>query len=298
MNATAPANDVFADMDDDMVFDAQVKTTVITEAMAEQKFVAPSKTHAVFTERCSKCGGTGKYFGASSYGNNCFACDGVGFKSFKTSPESREKARRAAAERKERAEAEARAEKLAQVAAWNDAHPAEAKWLVDAAARGSNFASSLLGSLGEWGSLTTGQTAAIGRCIAQDAERAAAKTASPAPKVESLPALHSVMQRHATFHAGDLTLSRRNGDQLVWIKHANAEKVIGKIDHGILTMWTRLGVDNAAVREVLGEFESAPLQTAMKYGRLSGVCCSCGRDLTDPASIEAGIGPICAQKFA
>ena len=58
------------------------------------------------------------------------------------------------------------------------------------------------------------------------------------------------------------------------------------------------GVDNNAVREMLNEFEGAPLQAAMKYGKLSGRCCSCGRELTNDGSIELGIGPICAEKFA
>lgn len=121
--------------------------------------------------------------------------------------------------------------------------------------------------------------------------------AAPAP-AKTLPELHAVMQRHAKFYAGDLTLSRRNQGQLVWIKHAAAEKVVGKIDSGRLTLWPRAGVPMAEVEGVLDEFEGAPLAAAMKYGRLSGRCCSCGRDLTDPESIAAGIGPVCATKFA
>lgn len=39
------------------------------------------------------------------------------------------------------------------------------------------------------------------------------------------------------------------------------------------------------------------LEQAKEYGKLYGVCCNCGRDLTDEGSIEAGIGPICAKKF-
>lgn len=39
------------------------------------------------------------------------------------------------------------------------------------------------------------------------------------------------------------------------------------------------------------------LEDAKKFGRETGTCCSCGRELTNPESIEAGIGPICAQKF-
>lgn len=35
---------------------------------------------------------------------------------------------------------------------------------------------------------------------------------------------------------------------------------------------------------------------AAEYGKLYGVCCICGRTLTDEVSIERGIGPICATK--
>lgn len=40
-----------------------------------------------------------------------------------------------------------------------------------------------------------------------------------------------------------------------------------------------------------------PLSAAIKYGKVSGECSCCGRELTDPRSIERGIGPICATKF-
>ena len=39
------------------------------------------------------------------------------------------------------------------------------------------------------------------------------------------------------------------------------------------------------------------LEDAKAYGKLTGTCCSCGRELTNEDSIEAGIGPICAGKF-
>jgi hypothetical protein len=40
-----------------------------------------------------------------------------------------------------------------------------------------------------------------------------------------------------------------------------------------------------------------PLNAAIQYGKVSGECSCCGRELTDPQSIERGIGPICATKF-
>lgn len=39
------------------------------------------------------------------------------------------------------------------------------------------------------------------------------------------------------------------------------------------------------------------LEDAKEFGRETGVCISCGALLTDPVSIEAGIGPTCATKW-
>lgn len=39
------------------------------------------------------------------------------------------------------------------------------------------------------------------------------------------------------------------------------------------------------------------LEQAKEFGALYGVCCNCGVTLTDEASIEARIGPVCAGKF-
>lgn len=39
------------------------------------------------------------------------------------------------------------------------------------------------------------------------------------------------------------------------------------------------------------------LTEAKEFGALYGTCCVCARTLTNEASIEAGIGPICASKF-
>ena len=40
------------------------------------------------------------------------------------------------------------------------------------------------------------------------------------------------------------------------------------------------------------------LEDAKKFGQIYGVCCMCGRTLTDEESIANGIGPICAGKFS
>lgn len=40
-----------------------------------------------------------------------------------------------------------------------------------------------------------------------------------------------------------------------------------------------------------------PKAAALSFGRRTGRCSVCSRTLTDPKSIAAGIGPICAERF-
>lgn len=51
------------------------------------------------------------------------------------------------------------------------------------------------------------------------------------------------------------------------------------------------------VKAIIMSAANDPLNAAIRYGKVSGECSCCGRELTDPKSIEAGIGPICATKF-
>lgn len=40
-----------------------------------------------------------------------------------------------------------------------------------------------------------------------------------------------------------------------------------------------------------------PKKRASEYGRITGLCCICGRPLENPESRKLGIGPVCATKF-
>lgn len=69
-------------------------------------------------------------------------------------------------------------------------------------------------------------------------------------------------------------------------------KYLGKV--------TPTGMDSrlpSVVKETLIAAANDPLTAAIRYGKESGECSCCGRELTDPKSIERGIGPICATKF-
>ena len=50
------------------------------------------------------------------------------------------------------------------------------------------------------------------------------------------------------------------------------------------------------IRELTAD-QRMTLEQARQYGAIYGVCCNCGRTLTNEDSIEAGIGPVCASRF-
>ena len=120
------------------------------------------------------------------------------------------------------------------------------------------------------------------------------------PKPQLFPLLFAVMQKHSTFFVDALKISRRNQDSLCWLLWE--DQCVGKLEDGIPVIWAgkcaRAGVEVSALIELLAELNANPLEAAKKYGKLAGRCCSCGRDLTDPVSIEQGIGPTCMMKFS
>jgi Family of unknown function (DUF6011) len=135
--------------------------------------------------------------------------------------------------------------------------------------------------------------AAPARVEARTSEGAALVRATPA-----LPKLFTLMQRLAKLEIGKLTIIRKNQDSLCWIKHEDSEKVVGRLtEGGALTLWQRLGSDLQDISRDLIAIEADPEAAAAAHGKASGRCSVCSRDLTDPESIERGIGPICAGKF-
>lgn len=53
----------------------------------------------------------------------------------------------------------------------------------------------------------------------------------------------------------------------------------------------------AALEGLLTLLASDPAVVAQEYGRLTGNCCFCARELTDARSITVGYGPVCADHF-
>lgn len=66
---------------------------------------------------------------------------------------------------------------------------------------------------------------------------------------------------------------------------------------GVLEPWRNAKIPSLAEEAILVIRKDANA-CSTAYGLLSGRCGVCGRLLTDPVSIEAGIGPKCAEKRA
>lgn len=82
----------------------------------------------LYRDKCTKCAGTGLYRGPSSYGSACFACGGVGYKEYKTSPEQRAKSRAKAAEKRAEKICSAAQERDLKIKAFEAAHPDIIEW--------------------------------------------------------------------------------------------------------------------------------------------------------------------------
>lgn len=79
------------------------------------------------------------------------------------------------------------------------------------------------------------------------------------------------------------------------------EKVQG--DYGLQPKYlgwitrTATSLRDQEIIDMLENVAENPLKAAKLHGQETGSCACCGRELTNKASIQLGIGPICAEKF-
>jgi hypothetical protein len=260
-----------------------------------------SYTPRDFTEACTKCRDTGRY---GRFGQ-CFACKGAGKHTFKTSAETRAKARASSADRKARSEQESVdtfARDNAAVWAWLSAN-----------AERSAFAGNLIAGIRRFGSLTDGQRGAVERAIEKDAARkveAAARVAgapvADAAGVDRLKAAFDHAARVAAEKGRGLRGTRITIGGMVISPAGAASKnpgalyvkasgeYIGKVADGRFFATRECAPDQQT--RVLA-FIADPKAAAIAYGQETGVCCVCNSPLTNKVSIEAGIGPVCATKM-
>lgn len=249
---------------------------------------------------CGQCGGTGRWSGGTNrHGNShCLACGGRGF--FTTSPEYRAKRRDAVQAKKAEA-----AERLRRdIKTFSEEHPDMWK---DLHAGKSDFTRSLLNQLLTRGVLTQNQIAAWYRGWEKLQAMKAAKAAETQAKGGNVD-LDRIRQmfddalmnghRKPVYRAEGLkiSLAASNGrnPNALYVVEIEDDAYQGKIAD---TTFIATRDTKADVMERLQIIAANPLEAAVRYGRRTGTCSCCGRELTNHASIEAGIGPICAGRF-
>lgn len=246
---------------------------------------------------CEHCAGSGKWSGGMNrHGNSkCNACGGRGYflTDAKTRMANRQKARQSKASRLDAAQA-----------AFNEAEPGLIEDL-QKLTEWNSFAQSLVGQFSTKGDLSPGQIAAARKMLAKVEKTTAgrdAKRESEAVEVDLSPiqkmfatAMESGLKR-PTYRAEGLIISRapdhgRNAGAL-YIKRDGEYQ--GKItDSRFYAVRSADECTADAIKTIAADPEAA----AVRYGRLAGSCSCCGRELTNPVSIERGIGPICADKY-
>lgn len=251
---------------------------------------------------CGQCAGTGKYRGVVLHhdATHCFACRGKGH--FLTSPEFRLKARQRRAE----SAANARERGLAVVAA---DHPLLFTELATVRTQGSRneFISSLAGQLFAKGTLTENQInawyrgrakldALIAERAAEDEARKVVVDLSPIAAMFET-AMANGLKRPA-YRAEGLVLKPAKAHSAnpgaIYVTDVTGE-YMGKVASGVFHPMRHVPV--APLQTALEMIAADPKEAAVAYGRRTGKCACCGRELTDAASVAMGIGPICADKW-
>ncbi len=282
--------DIFPESDDlDATFNAPV------DHARQAQVAAATEQKIGFVENCPKCRGRGTVTIGYRYARQvpCFGCKGKGKLTFKTSSETRSRNRVTAAARHQ-----------AKIDAFAAEHPAIWAWM-----QGNTFefAAKMLAAVQQYGHLTDNQTAACYRCVAKrDEARATAQSAAQA-RVAAAPVIEMAKIEEGFQNARQHLLTPKLKIAGLVISYApatgkNAGALYVKADGtyaGKIVEGRFL-----ASRECTEEMKARLLATAadpkaaaIAYGKEFGVCSCCNRTLTDPVSIAAGIGPICASNW-
>jgi hypothetical protein len=171
------------------------------------------------------------------------------------------------------------------------------EWLK--AQEANDFRFSLRKSLAKYGSLTERQVQAVERIINRPAPKADVSVGNAFQSLfdvfdtaKSNGLKRPIIRSGAAkiYPAGE---SSRNAGCL-YVKDKYGE-YLGKVTPAG-EFYRGRGVEDEEIQPVF-DLAADPLGTAVKYGRETGACACCGRELTDAQSVADGIGPICKKNF-
>jgi hypothetical protein len=165
----------------------------------------------------------------------------------------------------------------------------------------NGFAQSLLQQYDRYGRLSERQYDAAERvllkCTNLEQRKKAETVAVDVTRIELL--LQTAVMgglRYPKFRAEGLTFSLASPGTknagAVYVK--KGEDYVGKIMGG---MFRPVSDTPDGTGAAIARIASDPRGAAVQHGRITGNCACCGRQLTDPKSVELGIGPICAERW-
>ncbi len=265
------------------------------EVALKQTFGASESksTIAKYEERCKACRGSGDFISwAGRRIGPCFKCEGIGTRKFKTSPETRAKAKVSAEKRKQKLAAD----RVVRAESYRTRN-AEVVAYLEEVSGWNSFAADMLATINEYGQLSEKQRAAVDKMHANHVAKQAAKAAEPTSGLDltDIPAgLYAVPNGETRLKVA----IRKPGEKSKW--HGSIFVDDGA-EYGNRQNYGRQlpGKDyEGQIIEQLQAIAKDPLAAMKAYGNLVGCCGACGRKLEDEKSIEMGIGPVCLKKFS
>jgi len=172
---------------------------------------------------------------------------------------------------------------------------------LDAISGWNAFAKSLVEQIDTKGTLSDKQVAAVEKMLAKMATNAAGRAdKSGEVDMSAIEALFATAKanglKRPAFVAAGLRISpapetgRNAGAYYVKLDG----EYQGKIAAG---RFIASAEADETVLPALNEIAADPAGSARRYGKETGICACCGKELTDPASVAAGIGPVCATRW-
>jgi len=292
------SRDPFADLNSDLDGQARPGQPIEAEDMIEHAEQYSARTGRSSSAQrvpvaCPKCRGSGTW-GFSNYRGplSCFGCKGTG-KVLRAPGYEIAKAQRAKAAARKALEAAQALE--ANRAAISAAHPAEIASLAAYRAQSryrSDFMDSLASQFARTGHLSTGQLEALTRGIEKQKERALAQDGAPLVILARIEKFSRV--DNLALHLGACKVVQFGSGAVAVVAPDFGGGTFAIIEHGGKLRRMRGLTDEMLA--LLLEVEKDGIEAVKRIGRATGRCCVCARKLTDENSIEAGIGPICAER--
>lgn len=169
----------------------------------------------------------------------------------------------------------------------------------------SNFYASMHDSIMTYGHLTEKQLESVRNGMEKAKIRAAEKQAqreanTAEVNVSKIEQLFDVARSNGLKRLGfrteniNISAAKENSANpgALYVKHDDV--YVGKIMNG------KFMPTNAAKSDTLEkvlEVAANPKEKAVQYGKMTGRCSCCGKELTDDVSVAMGIGPICESKW-